>query len=295
MQETGFPFVPICSDIKLQKSRGQSISIVWNSMLPWRCHPNKAGIKVRTQDDCTSMPLSINHKHKQKCNRLPQIWEGSLINAQTVQDKVLMSLTNEHRHKKNIVSQPHQKTYLSCRWCRWEPNAGIKKRHRNSMQFRRDTKHNNNSAFWVWKTLVKNNPMLTTMSVPSEKTPEKDYASVSAFTNAFTAIAAWTNLNDESCVLCVLVLLFSCLWRVFEGLGQVLSKKDFSATKGLFAFIYCRPDFTMSKHVANVFLLGYCLHLFKMDKVPATAKVQTAFHIEPQTWTPHHFLNLWFC
>jgi hypothetical protein len=79
------------------------------------------------------------------------------------------------------------------------------------MQFRRDTKHNNNSAFWVWKALVKNNPMLTTMSVPSEKTPGKDYASVSAFTNAFTAIAAWTNLNDESCGLCVLVLLFSCL------------------------------------------------------------------------------------
>lgn len=146
---------PLRSDIKLQKSRGQSISIVWNSMLPWRCHPNKAGIKVRTQDDCTLMSLSINHKHKQKCKRLPQIWEGSLINAQTVQDKVLMSLTNKHCHKKNIVSQPHQETYLSCRWFRWEPNADIKKRPRNSMQFRRDTKHNNNSAFWVCQ-LIRN-------------------------------------------------------------------------------------------------------------------------------------------
>ena len=103
--------------------------LLWKSMLPSRIHPNKAGIKVRTQDDCTSMSLSIKHKHKQKCKHLPKIWEGSLINAQTVQDKGLMSLTNKHRHKKNIVTQPHQETYstyLSCRWCRWETNACIK-------------------------------------------------------------------------------------------------------------------------------------------------------------------------
>jgi hypothetical protein len=87
----------------------------------------------------------------------------------------------------------------------------------------------------------------------------------------------------------VCVYLFCCL-VAFEGYSKVwvrcCPRRTFPQLRVClpsFALIYCRPDFTMSKHVANVFLLGYFLRLFKMDKVPATAKVQTAIHIEPQT------------